>query len=752
MLFKYSNINTLLFVGLLLATTYGINIPDCDKQNAMLHGNINNYVGCNHYNTSNRKLLVNMDLVTKPSTLDLIGSRANTNNKKLVTQLESEFNNWLKTDQGKQAVLDCTEFQNRPDIYQGCLEDIKMTGNKELARQGALAEEEFRSKSKVSTSKKFCVASGDPHFTNYDGAYFHLQEKGIITLVKTDDLVVQEKVRKNGADKVGVPCCLTDLAVRYKDLVTIEVSAENMKKAYFNGKAVDLKQDFTYKLGGVDVRYGLQKIEWRSDAYKTHGIKFSFPNGFSLMVTGGYCGVVEINAPQNYFGKVSGLCGNADGKNDKNDFSNPAGQVMDVKFGSKKWEMSGYNGPTSPLSKWEISWMPVGDQCIFMTGCPQGPNVATRSVTTQAKVDMSKPEAKSQVTKPAAKVDVTKPAAKVDANKPATKVELTKPATKVDVTKPATKVDVTKPAAKVDVTKPAAKVDVTKPAAKVDVTKPGVVVTKRNMDSMYEHANFTSMKVQKLNDLVKSLFDSLVRENNQQVVGLNKSLDQTKSTMSQFKENYLMSLKKLNDLKSKISNLNQTIQTHYNQMYTDSKYLEKLEMIKPSFLTSLSHTNAKLFEVEKLIHDHIVKSDDKNQMVALIKDIRNTTYYSTNDLSRQFLEHYEKYKKLFKSVSTDYSNENTKLKEFLKLYDTDVKQNYVLYKEYKRIVRIVKELEQSILVSDEESELFRELASSIGGILARKPCAKPENVKFTVSNKQCATELLKSHIDNNLVY
>jgi hypothetical protein len=283
------------------------------------------------------------------------------------------------------------------------------------------------------------------------------------------------------------------------------------------------------------------------------------------------------------------------------------------------------------------------------------------------------------------------------------------------------------------------------------VTKPVVKVSKRNMDSLYEHANFTSTKLEKLNDLVKSLFDSLVRENNQQIVGLNKSLDQTKSTMSQFKDNYLMSLKKLNDLKSKISNLNSTIQTHYKQMYSDSSYLEKLEMIKPSFLTSLSHTNGKLFEVEKLIHDHIVKSDDKNKMVDLIKDIRNTTYYSTNDLSRQFLEHYEKYKKLFKAVSIDYSNESSNLKELLKSYDTDVKQNYVLYKEYKRIVRIVRELEQSILVSDEESELFRELASSIGRILARKPCVKPENVKFTVSDKQCATELLKSHIDNNLV-
>jgi len=718
MLFKTSNINTLLFVGLLLATTYGMNIPDCDKQNAMLHGNINNYVGCNHYNTSNRKLLVNMDLVSKPTTYDTIKSRANTNNKKLVMQLESEFNNWLKTDQGKQAIQDCAEFQNRFDIYQGCLEDIKMTGNKELARQGALAEEEFRSKSKVSTSKKFCVASGDPHFTNYDGAYFHLQEKGILTLVKTDDLVIQEKVRKNGADKVGVPCCLTDLAVRYKDLVTIEVSAENMRKAFFNGKAVDLKKNFTYKLGGVDVRYGLQKIEWHSDAYKTHGIKISFPNGFGLMVTGGYCGVVEINVPQNYFGKVCGLCGNADGKKNQNDFSNPDGQVMDVKFGTKKWEMSGYDGPTSPLSKWEISWMPVGDLCIFKTGCPQGPTTVVKQV---AKVD-TKPEAKSQVTKPVAQD-----------TKPATKVEVTKPA--AQVTKPATKVEVTKPATQV-----------TKPATKVEVTK------KPDMQTIYEHANLTTMKVQKLNDLVNGLFDNLERENNQQVSKLNKTLDTSQFTMSQFRNNYLMSLKRLNELKSNISNLNSTIQKHYNQMYYDSNYLERLEMIKPNFLSSLSRTNRKLFEVEKLIHDHIVESDDKNQMVALIKDIRNTTYYSTNDLSRQFLEHYEKYKKLFKTVSTDYSNESSNLKELMKNYDNDVKQNYILYKEYKRVMKIVKELKKSIFISNEESELFRELASSIGRILARKPCVKPENVKFSVSDQQCATEVLKSHLDNNLVY
>jgi hypothetical protein len=56
-------------------------------------------------------------------------------------------------------------------------------------------------------------------------------------------------------------------------------------------------------------------------------------------------------------------------------------------------------------------------------------------------------------------------------------------------------------------------------------------------------------------------------------------------------------------------------------MNLDSSYLERLDMIKPNFLSSLSNANGKLFEVEKLIHDHVVKSDDKSKIVDFIKDI-----------------------------------------------------------------------------------------------------------------------------------
>ena len=67
---------------------------------------------------------------------------------------------------------------------------------------------------------------------------------------------------------------------------------------------------------------------------------------------------------------------------------------------------------------------------------------------------------------------------------------------------------------------------------------------------------------------------------------------------------------------------------------------------------------SRLDDVEKLITIHIVESTDKNEMMQLVKDIRNTTRYSTNDLSKQFLDHYEKYKKLIKTDSSQYSVSN----------------------------------------------------------------------------------------------
>ena len=331
-------------------------------------------------------------------------SKLSAADKKLAQKIDDQFNNWLVSKDGVSAVEFCKSLgiQNRPDIYQGCLEDIMRTGNKEIAKEGAIAEEEFRSKSKISLSKKYCTASGDPHFVNYDGDIYHLQEKGIYTLMKTTHFEVQEKVRKNGADKTGVPCCLTALAVRYKS-VTVEVDAENFKKITINGVSQDLPADYTIKVGGLELKYGKQKFEWKGEGYTTTGLKIIAPNGFGVMVSGGYCGVVEINVPMDYFNKVQGLCGNADGSRDNNDYKNPEGAVMNVNRGARNWEMSGYHGPNSPLSKWELSWKPLGAKCFFIAGCESEPIVvkATVSAPSSPKATVSAPTpAKATVSAP----------------------------------------------------------------------------------------------------------------------------------------------------------------------------------------------------------------------------------------------------------------------------------------------------------------------------------------------------------------
>jgi len=53
-----------------------------------------------------------------------------------------------------------------------------------------------------------------------DGTLFHIQEPGIYTVARTPDGVfeIQEKMRKNGANKPGVPSCMTGAVVHYKQM------------------------------------------------------------------------------------------------------------------------------------------------------------------------------------------------------------------------------------------------------------------------------------------------------------------------------------------------------------------------------------------------------------------------------------------------------------------------------------------------------------------------------------------------------
>ena len=569
-----------------------------------------------------------------------------------------------------------------------------------------------------------------------------------MTLVRTEDLEIQEKVRKNGADKPGVPSCLIGVAIRYLNTITIEIDVEDYKNILINGYKKKLKIDDTHTIEGVTIQYGNQNVEWRSNGYKTTGIKLVFPNGFGIMVSGGYCGVVEINVPESYFGKVSGLCGNADGKKDGKDFSDPNGTVMDVKYGSRNWEMSGYDGTQSPLSKWQLSWFPSGNNCLFQSGCVSTTTTTTTTTTTPTHVTKTIPATKTLVKTLPVDVHVNAP----------TITRITRTNQVPSTTSHPYIHQSTHTPKPTHTTKPT---HIPKSTYEPRTSSNALITNHTNtshcdLTFVHEFSNQTTKRLDMLKDKVELLIQGLVKDNEKQISQLAKNFNGSNNTLNIANDNYLKSMNSLNKLKLEITSLNNTMIMHYHQMISESKYLERLEMIKPEFLNSLTKSNAKLTNVENLIVAHIVQSDDKDQMMQLIKDIRNTTFYSTNDLSKQFLNHYEKYKKLIKSDSSQYSTDKLNLDQLLAKYNDLNKYNKELYEEYKRINIIVQKLQESMNLSRREVRLFKNLIQSISNILTRKSCVNfsvsPEKVTYIGSkNTQCATELLKSHIDNNLI-
>jgi len=306
---------------------------------------------------------------------------------------EKQFNDWLVTDFGVASAKFCKGLgiKNKVQIYAGCLEDMMMTKDKKLAEESAIAAEEFLAKAKTTPSKKFCVASGDPHFTNYDGAYFHLQEPGMYTIAKSVDnsFEVQERMKKNGANVPGIPSCITGAVVKYGS-VKIEIDVANYGRVLINGESTELPPDFTLNIGGAAIRYGKQAVEWRGEKATASGLKITGRNGFNVFIEGGYCGVLEVNVPQEYFGKMEGICGNADGKRDGNDFSDGYGKTMNVNYGTKNWEMTGYGGPTSPLSKWQLAWKALGTDCLFKADCEKGASLRKTAVVVVAPTSVRK--------------------------------------------------------------------------------------------------------------------------------------------------------------------------------------------------------------------------------------------------------------------------------------------------------------------------------------------------------------------------
>jgi hypothetical protein len=639
-----------------------------------------------------------------------------------VKKQETAMDKWLATVEGAHASQFCKSLgiENRPQIYDGCLEDMMVMKSEEIARLGALTAEEFLAKEKsADNSKRYCIASGDPHFTSYDRDIYHLQEEGIFEIAGSDDdkFEVQERVKKNGANKPGVPCCIIGAVVRFGD-VYVEVDVYNYGKIRVNGVQVDLAKDTTKTYGGVKVRYGKQSIVWRGAKDQTTAITITGPGGFSVMIEGGYCGTLEVNVPSTYFGKMKGLCGNADGTATNADFSSPDGKVMDVKRGAKDWQMSGYGGPTSPLSKWQLSWKPTGSECLFASGCE---------------------------TLPATAVPIAMHAKRI--------------AEKVTAVKAAA-------AAPVVVHTPAP--IVISPTASSSGSKSSSGSnSKSSSRSHSHHANlspepehlvvaihkFHKDTQSKMHDL-KTKIEQLLKQN------ADKQRDELKQSEQNYKNSkqdadavslkYDLYAKRLASLKNDIVLANGTFISHYNAMLSDNAYLLKLQLFKPSFIATLDHLKTTLAGLESGVNGLIgLNPDEKVELSRLMFKLRNSTYATTDDVASDFLRFLEKHKSVLIADTSKTDAAKKKLDGLQQDYADTSKLSKAAYEEYLKFARIVAELKLQFAATASESALFEELMHRVAAMLQSGSTAT--SFIHDDARKSCAVDLLKSHSHNNLL-
>jgi len=710
-------------------------------------------------------------------------AKLSTATKAAIGANDNKLNVWLNTDVGKDATDFCVSLGilNKPRIFKACLEDMMVLRDKKIAKEAALTAEEFLAKDSVSKSKRFCTASGDPHFTNYDGAYFHLQEPGVYTLAKTSGFEVQERMRKNGPNRPGVPSCLTGASVRFGD-VRIEADVSNYNSIYVNGAAVSLPRDYTINFGGVKIRYGTPTVEWKGERSRATGLKISGRNGFAVMIQGGYCGVVEVNVPENYFGKMSGICGNADGRRDSGDFRAPDGGVMNVRYGARSWEMSGYGGPSAPLSRWQLVWKPTGPDCFFTSGCePDSPAVAAARAKEAERIRKIEDE-KKKAEEAARRAEREARRAKRRAEREKRKAErkkkeeearkkeeeakrLAEAAKKAEEdarqrereAKQKEQARIAEDARQREreaarKAEEAAKTQTSSSSSSSFTFDKTIVKRTDNGQIITAIKSGHELSQKKLDELSRSVLKILEDAKAREISELRTSLDSVESSKTNVNDIYKKYLSKLSNvkvLKAKIDLLKKTIKQHYEQMKSDSEYLKKLELIKPRFLKTLDNYNSKANKVRLLLKQHILEGTDKNNMLGLLGEVDSKTQSSTDKLSKAFLEHYEKYKNMINKEKSTYDSEVSQLSAETTIYEKERRERKDLHLQYKKGLEVLEKLKSTYSLSSQDAKDF-DILGKIIKILFKNPARINQFIKGNV-NEGCATTLLQSHVANNLI-
>ena len=192
--------------------------------------------------------------------------------------------------------------------------------------------------------------------------------------------------------------------------------------------------------------------------------------------------------------------------------------------------------------------------------------------------------------------------------------------------------------------------------------------------------------------------------------------------------------------------MNASIARHYAQMNADSLYLHKLDLIRPQFLQTLDATNANFAALSNHV-SNLLNDEHKKAMQEILTRAQNQTVYDTRDLAQAFLAHYEKYKHVLRTESTEYTQDILHLKELNQRYASGQTVFSGLKAEVARLRDLVAALKKSVSASEAEAAMFAQLEQIISAILSAK------KTRFAIDgvNKECAVSILKSHVANGLV-
>jgi len=250
---------------------------------------------------------------------------------------------------------------------------------------------------------------------------------------------------------------------------------------------------------------------------------------------------------------------------------------------------------------------------------------------------------------------------------------------------------------------------------------------------------------QRFNNLIKKAREKEVKD----LQEILKNVDSSQTNVNAVYKKYLHKLNIANQLKEKIDRLNKIIKKHYEQMLADTEYLKRLELIKPKYFQTLELYNNQLASVNKTIYDNLIDGEDKKYILNVIKEANSHTQNSTDILSKAFLEHYEKYKKLLLKDSAQY---NEDIKEFTKdssQYNEEDQYTKKYYEEYQSAISLLNKLKTTYADTETEAKDFDNIVKVIK-LLFKNPKTIKSFYDGEVDGK-CATTMIKTHIKNEVL-